>query len=377
MRQNYIQPRLLQHTSVLVPMASHYRFEHGIWDGEETSDDEDDEDRDPSEGEGGDMFAEALLLLKMKGKISARDVCVLSYYAKHAGLTGPAVDFAYKPSSPSGHFQRHLDRVLKIDSRVSDAYEFDVPKFERLRGERTTETIPSLLASEQLAKEVEETPGIQFRLEESLACREWASVYTSHPVVTSAPEGERVWPIALYVDGVPFQKRDSMLAFYIYNLVTEVRHLLIVIRKSSLCRCGCLGWCTLHPIMSTLRWDLGCLAQGERPRARHDGQPFKETEAARASKAGQRLMRAALVHIKGDWAEFVHTLALAMWNSVLNPCFGCTVTRAQLGSVGAMSAVTPPFPQQKTRIHMKRRAPLARDMSGFAHPATMRSFSAQ
>ena len=168
---------------------SSYDFERGFWDGESSSDEADDESGVPSEAEAGELFADALLLLKLKGKISARDVCVLSYYGKLAGLKGPAADFGYKPSSPSGHFQRHLDRVLKIDAQVGDAYEFDVPKFDRLLGERVTESIPSLLAHEELSKEIQQTPGMQFKLEESLVGREWASIYTAHPVVTNAPEG--------------------------------------------------------------------------------------------------------------------------------------------------------------------------------------------
>ena len=66
-------------------MAS-YAFERGFWDGESSSDDADDESGVPSEAEAGELFADALLLLKLKGKISARDVCVLSYYGKLAGL---------------------------------------------------------------------------------------------------------------------------------------------------------------------------------------------------------------------------------------------------------------------------------------------------
>eukprot|EP00974_Lingulodinium_polyedra_P056948 5478095-Lingulodinium_polyedra.AAC.1 len=69
------------------------------------------------------------------------------------------------------------------------------------------------------------------------------------PSGQDAAPGERVWPIAVFCDKVPFQHRDSALVFYFYNLVTGVRHLSIVLRTSEMCDCGCHGWCSLYPVM--------------------------------------------------------------------------------------------------------------------------------
>ena len=55
-----------------------------------------------------------------------------------------------------------------------------------------------------------------------------------------------VHPSALYVDHVgSTTKRDGVVGFFIYSLVTQRRHLRVAVRKSDLCRCGCRGWCSL------------------------------------------------------------------------------------------------------------------------------------
>ena len=74
-------------------------------------------DADPTAATAGIDLADCLVFLKNKGKLSARDVCVLAYYAQHAGVTGPAVQYAFRPDAPSGHFQRHLDSVLGVSGR--------------------------------------------------------------------------------------------------------------------------------------------------------------------------------------------------------------------------------------------------------------------
>ena len=41
-------------------------------------------------------------------------------------------------------------------------------------------------------------------------------------------------------------------------------------------------------------------------------------------KAGQAmLVKFACLFVKGDWAEFAHTLGLPTWNDGLRPCFAC------------------------------------------------------
>jgi hypothetical protein len=303
-----------------------------------------DSDGVPSKIEAGAEFMSILLDLKASGKLSARDICVLAFYAKHAGLDSPATKLALGPHSPTGHYQRHIDRVLGLNTRlVEDEYLLPVPSFDKHALSRIVVDCPALPPHESLEAEIRGCPSLRGDLATAVDAGDWHDLYIQHEVVRSAPPGAPVYPLALYVDAVPFQRRDSAVAFYVYNLVSNTRHLSVVVRRSQLCRCGCLGWCTLHPIMQFLAWSFTALAKGQWPVARHDGAAFHEAEPARSSRAGQDLPRGALVHIKADWAEFVHTFGLASWSSSLHPCFCCVASKEDMDCVGAFSPISGPF----------------------------------
>ena len=82
---------------------------------------------------------------------------------------------------------------------------------------------------------------LERRFWESLVERQWAHDYLRHPVVVAESPSERVWPLALCLDGVSFLKRDGLLGLTMYNLCSGERHLLLIVRRSDLCRCGCQG----------------------------------------------------------------------------------------------------------------------------------------
>ena len=46
-------------------------------------------------------------------------------------------------------------------------------------------------------------------------------------------EGDEVppVPIGMYVDGVPYLKRGHFVALWVYNLLTGVRHVIVVLKK--------------------------------------------------------------------------------------------------------------------------------------------------
>ena len=56
------------------------------------------------------------------------------------------------------------------------------------------------------------------------------SLYTDHEVVKAHPS-KPVVPLGWYMDGVAFVRRDSCLGFWLINLVSNRRHLLMVLRK--------------------------------------------------------------------------------------------------------------------------------------------------
>lgn len=110
--------------------------------------------------------------------------------------------------------------------------------------------------------------------------------------------------------------------------------------KSKVCRCSCKGWCSLYEVLSFLRWSFEALADQEYPSTRHDDLPFDDP--IRIGRAGTPLaVRGALVQIKGDWAEFAHSLGFPAWNSRCHPCIFCKVPAEVM--TGELSGTTPPL----------------------------------
>ena len=175
------------------------------------------------------------------------------------------------------------------------------------------------LLHEALNDELLEDPSLLQKVQESLAAGDWPPLYTEHPVVTSNP-GETVVPIALYLDGVPTIKKDSVIGFWVYSLVSMKRHLCAVIRKSSLCKCGCRGWDSLFPIWQMLHWSFTVLRDGVFPSFRHDGAPFADDDPRSAVKGTPLAAKACLLYIKGDWAELSSTTGLPTWADNKAPC---------------------------------------------------------
>ena len=68
-------------------------------------------------------------------------------------------------------------------------------------------------------------------------------------------------PIGLFPDGVPFQKRGSLVAVWFFNLLTGVRHLAVVLKKEQFCSCGCRAWCTFFAVFDYLRWAFDAAAR--------------------------------------------------------------------------------------------------------------------
>jgi hypothetical protein len=170
---------------------------------------------------------------------------------------------------------------------------------------------------------------------------EWTEQYRQHPVVLRN-QVATVMPYAFYLDGISFTNSDSLLGMIVYSLH---RHLCCVIRRSNFCCCGCKG----YPIFAVLKWSFDCLAQRTWPTKSHSGD-WAATGSSEAA-AGQQPVRprlagtplgfhGALLHVKGDWDEFAHTLGFADWNSELFCCLFCKATRANRYDIAGSRTTT-------------------------------------
>lgn len=152
--------------------------------------------------------------------------------------------YALGPGSSSGHYSRKLRSALGY-SKSKDLYELDVPGHSKHDLSRTLHTISCLPAHEQFATDVANDVSCRNKLAELIRDESLPPCYYEHKVVKDNP-GELVLPIALYIDGVPFSQTDSVLGWWLVNLVSGQRYLYGLLRKSTACRCGCRGYCSFH-----------------------------------------------------------------------------------------------------------------------------------
>ena len=169
--------------------------------------------------------------------------------------------------------------------------------------------IPVLPPLEAIDEEILYNPGIKDKLNQMIEDGQLPDAYFQHKAYLDAPADTPVYPLVVYLDGVKFQRVDGVLGVWIYNLVTGLRQLLVVVRKSQLCACGCRGWCTVFALLLMLNWSFLHMKRGQRPDARHDhAEWFMPSDHARAAMAGTLLnWIGAVIFLKVDMMEFVST----------------------------------------------------------------------
>lgn len=284
-------------------------------------------DRETQRDAGNDLFRHLMAMYALV-KITAQDLCVGCFFAHRAGVLGADyARYALPPGLQDGRYQRHLDRAMPQSSPL---YTVQTPCCIRRSGDREVRDLPCIVPHEALAREVAADPGIQSRVQQHA----WPAVYNSHALVRAAEaEGrQKPIPVSLYVDGVRYTaplagRSDSIVGFWLINMLTEKRHLFAVIRSHDMCRCGCRGWCTVYPVHHMLAWSLRAMASGQRPQARHDGGPWTEEDANVGAPLGYT---ACLLWIKGDWAEMAHTMGLPPCTAKHCPCPFCRSDKAGL-----------------------------------------------
>ena len=80
-------------------------------------------------------FANILRSLKLNGTLSAKNVCLLSYFAKMAGMKGEGTSFAQPPGLQTGKYSYHFDRITGLDlERDALNYVLHVPSTQRWTG---------------------------------------------------------------------------------------------------------------------------------------------------------------------------------------------------------------------------------------------------
>ena len=133
-------------------MASSSSFRQYAWEGEEYGWEKDsnvsgepgDEGPLPDGEEAGGLLAQYLYNLLLEGKISARAVCTIAFWAQRAGAKGKIQEYSYKPESPSGHFMRHIDLVngVKLKDLRTTMLHIKMPGLEKYDCSRQCHKVP-------------------------------------------------------------------------------------------------------------------------------------------------------------------------------------------------------------------------------------------
>ena len=301
-----------------------------------------------SRKEMGEALAEMLMRIKYQHRpLYAKDVCILAYLAHGAGATGPVEKLRFRPDAPSGHFQRHLDSVLAVPGASEFTQPVEMPVHAGWGdGARIMERRPMVPFHEELSKQLADDPRIFDKLASMHELKKLPPSYYDSPVVIKY--GRRTFPFVLYLDGIVFAKRDSLLGFFVYNLVTGKRICICVLRKSELCKCGCRGWCTLFVVFCHIRASIDAAAEGRRPHRRFDGSAFWDMEEHRTDLAGLVLeAHVCMLVLKGDWAEFTSTLGFPTFSNLYSPCPICFAPKENFLELGGFSPDNFPY-QEKT-----------------------------
>ena len=324
------RPRLWEQAGILPSQPP--ESESGEWS--EDSDTEWYKDICPEEA--GATLVELLVNLHLEGKLSAKNLCVLCFYAEKAGVSA-AKDLSYKPDTKAvGHFSRHVGRILGSDK--INSYKLKIPSHCKNDVTRSINEFDVMLPHEVILEEISDLPA-DFDLNGKKA-EVWQQ-FREHTAFSENVDDLPV-PLSMYLDGVPFTKNDSFLGIWISNLITGSRHILCLFRKSDLCRCGCKQWCSLYCIFSCLAWSLACMLNGCFPVSRHDGQHWTDHDVSfgRLATAGSQMsLKALVVLLKGDWSEFAVTLGFKNWASVEYPCMYCHCSQENRYDYSKLSAL--------------------------------------
>ena len=303
-----------------------------------------DYDNVPAEVAGEELMS-LLASLKLGGILSAKQVCIIAFWASRAGATGNVHKLGLRPDAQSGKCPQRFDKVFGAPPHNEGMYQLPLARRLRHDATRVWDDIPVVPPLEALLMELEGDSEPIAELNRALEADEMPPIYTQHPAVRGAPPGVVVHPISIYLDGVGFSRLDSCLGLWAYFTLTKKRHLLVVLRKSEVCSCGCRGWCSLFPMWQMVAWSLEHLLEGVHPSVRHDGTPFGPHDGQRADRAGSDLgFRAVCILLKCDLAEFSHSLGLPSCQDGISPCPFCFASPDDLLRLAGLSPLSVPCP---------------------------------
>eukprot|EP00969_Alexandrium_andersonii_P008837 386576-Alexandrium_andersonii.AAC.1 len=79
------------------------------------------------------------MTLKHNTTLSAKQACLIAFWATKAGAAGAVAHLSFRPNAPSGHYSRHWDSAVGTKIENLDWYHLPVPLNNRCDATRTEE----------------------------------------------------------------------------------------------------------------------------------------------------------------------------------------------------------------------------------------------
>jgi hypothetical protein len=158
-------------------------------------------------------LAHMLISLKLQNVLSAKQTCVLAFWAARSGATGMVTELSMRPDQSSGAYSRHFDKVVGCAPDDLDFYKVKVARRVRFEACRRWAPVATLAPHEVLAEEFASSNALADSLTEAKGRGNLPKLYTEHPWVQAAPPGEPLHPLSIYMDGVSYSRLDSVIVF--------------------------------------------------------------------------------------------------------------------------------------------------------------------
>lgn len=187
-----------------------------------------------------------LVRLKVTNALSARQACIMAFWASRAGVGGDVARLGLWPGADSGKYLHRFDAMAGTPADAEGMYQLCLACRLRHDASRRWEEVPVLPPLELLAGELAASGEAESELRGAIDQKAVPPVYWNHRAVKQAEKGELVHPVSLYIDGVGCHRHRIVLGLWVYFTLTGRRRSVAVLWKPEMCSCGCgaaLGVC--------------------------------------------------------------------------------------------------------------------------------------
>ena len=145
----------------------------------------------------GEELTHMLTELKTAGVLSAKQVCILAFWAAKAGACGEACNMAVRPDQASGEYSKRFDKWAGVSLHSQNHYPVWMGRRLRHVAGRVWDPLPTKLPHEALEEELDGWSQPLDNLVPALEAGDLPQRYFDHPFVKLAPASDVVHPIRL------------------------------------------------------------------------------------------------------------------------------------------------------------------------------------